>query len=143
MFEEVGHFVEKIRRVGYGPLVLDQEPGNLRELEPAELDALRKAAEGKLRTPKSKDLRRRNLLDAGLLPTVLPKPSGVSVPQSKPAPPSAPINSAQLAPRARRTPSPAAQPTNSSAPPAQLAPSTRMQPSPSAARSLAHPPARH
>jgi 23S rRNA pseudouridine2605 synthase len=24
MFEEVGHFVEKIRRVGYGPLVLDQ-----------------------------------------------------------------------------------------------------------------------
>ena len=32
MFEEVGHFVEKIRRVGYGPLVLDQEPGNLREL---------------------------------------------------------------------------------------------------------------
>jgi 23S rRNA pseudouridine2605 synthase len=76
MFEEVGHFVEKIRRVGYGPLVLDQEPGSLRELEPAELDALRKAAEGTLRTPKSKDLRRRNLLDAGLLPTVLPKPSG-------------------------------------------------------------------
>jgi len=28
MFEEVGHFVEKIRRVGYGPLILDQEPGN-------------------------------------------------------------------------------------------------------------------
>ena len=60
MFEEIGHFVEKIRRVGYGPLVLDQEPGNLRELEPEELDALRKAAEGKLRTPKSKELRRRN-----------------------------------------------------------------------------------
>ncbi len=75
MFEEVGHFVEKIRRVGYGPLVLDQEPGNLRELQPEELYALRKAAEGKLRTPKSKELRRRNLLDAGLLPTVLPKPS--------------------------------------------------------------------
>jgi 23S rRNA pseudouridine2605 synthase len=75
MFEEVGHFVEKIRRVGYGPLVLDQEPGSLRELQPAELDALRKAAEGKLRTPKSKELRRRNLLDAGQLPTVLPKPS--------------------------------------------------------------------
>jgi 23S rRNA pseudouridine2605 synthase len=76
MFEEVGHFVEKIRRVGYGPLILDQEPGNLRELEPTEVDALRRVAEGKLRTPKSKDLRRRNLLDAGLLPTVLPKPSG-------------------------------------------------------------------
>src|SRR5579863_3397221 len=34
MFQEIGHFVEKIRRVGYGPLVLDQEPGNLRELDP-------------------------------------------------------------------------------------------------------------
>jgi 23S rRNA pseudouridine2605 synthase len=76
MFEEVGHFVEKIRRVGYGPLVLDQEPGSLRELETQEVDSLRRAAEGTLRTPKSKDLRRRNLLDAGLLPTVLPKPSG-------------------------------------------------------------------
>jgi 23S rRNA pseudouridine2605 synthase len=72
MFEEVGHFVEKIRRVGYGPLVLDQEPGNLRELETEEVEALRKAAEGKLRTPKSKELRRRNLLDSQL-PTVEPR----------------------------------------------------------------------
>jgi 23S rRNA pseudouridine2605 synthase len=76
MFEEVGHFVEKIRRTGYGPLILDQEPGNLREMEPEEVERLRMASEGKLRTPKSKDLRRRNLMDAGLLPTVLPKPSG-------------------------------------------------------------------
>jgi 23S rRNA pseudouridine2605 synthase len=78
MFEEVGHFVEKIRRVGYGPLVLDQEPGNLRELQPTEAEALRRAAEGKLRTPKSKELRRRNAMDAAMLPTVLPKPSGRS-----------------------------------------------------------------
>jgi 23S rRNA pseudouridine2605 synthase len=87
MFEEIGHFVEKIRRTGYGPLVLDQEPGNLRELQPEELAALRLTAEGKLRTPKSKDLRRRNLLDAGLLPTVLPKPSSrprQAVPLAKP-----------------------------------------------------------
>jgi len=76
IFEEIGHFVEKIRRTGYGPLVLDQEPGGLRELQPEELAALRRAAEGSVRTPKAKDLRRRNLLDAGLLPTVLPKPSG-------------------------------------------------------------------
>jgi 23S rRNA pseudouridine2605 synthase len=75
MFEEVGHFVEKIRRTGYGPLVLDQEPGSMRELEPGEVELLRKAAEGKLRTPKAKELRRRNAADAGLLPTVLPKPS--------------------------------------------------------------------
>jgi len=47
MFSAVGHFVEKIRRVGYGPLVLDLEPGKFRELEPEELTALRLAAEGK------------------------------------------------------------------------------------------------
>ncbi|MGP8268638.1 MAG: pseudouridine synthase [Terracidiphilus sp.] len=75
MFESVGHFVEKIRRVGYGPLVLDQEPGNLRELDPEELAALRAAAEGKLRTPKSKELRRRNAMDAAGLPTVAPRPT--------------------------------------------------------------------
>jgi 23S rRNA pseudouridine2605 synthase len=75
MFEGIGHFVEKIRRVGYGPLVLDQEPGNMRELEPAELDAMRKTAEGKLRTPKSKELRRRNVMDAAGLPTVAPRPT--------------------------------------------------------------------
>jgi 23S rRNA pseudouridine2605 synthase len=75
MFEEIGHFVEKIRRVGYGPLVLDQEPGNLRELDPQELALLRQAADGTLRTPKTKDLRRRNLADAGKLPTVAPRPT--------------------------------------------------------------------
>ncbi len=47
MFEEVGHHVEKIRRVGYGPLVLDLEPGLSRELTPEEIAALRRAAEGK------------------------------------------------------------------------------------------------
>jgi 23S rRNA pseudouridine2605 synthase len=75
MFEQIGHFVEKIRRVGYGPLVLDQEPGNLRELDPQELELLRKAADGKLRTPKSKELRRRNAADAARLPTLAPRPS--------------------------------------------------------------------
>ncbi|MGD0735975.1 MAG: pseudouridine synthase [Terracidiphilus sp.] len=76
MFEEVGHFVEKIRRVGYGPLVLDQEPGNLRELDEHELTLLRKAADGTLRTPKSKEIRRRNAADKQL-PTVSPKPTGL------------------------------------------------------------------
>jgi 23S rRNA pseudouridine2605 synthase len=97
MFEQVGHFVEKIRRTGYGPLVLDQEPGNLRELQPEELEALRKAADGTLRTPKSKDLRRRNLLDAGLLPTVLPKPSARPRPPAPIAPP--PVAARPIAPR--------------------------------------------
>jgi 23S rRNA pseudouridine2605 synthase len=64
MFEEVGHFVEKIRRVGYGPLILDQEPGNFRELDDNELTLLRKAADGTLKTPKAKDIRRRNIIDS-------------------------------------------------------------------------------
>jgi 23S rRNA pseudouridine2605 synthase len=86
MFEEVGHFVEKIRRVGYGPLVLDQEPGNLRELDEHELTLLRKAADGTLRTPKSKEIRRRNAADKQL-PTVMPKPSGPRLPGPRPSRP--------------------------------------------------------
>ncbi len=58
MFEEIGHHVEKIRRVGYGPLVLDVEPGKLRELQPEEVQALRLTAAGKLkpRRPKTTKL---------------------------------------------------------------------------------------
>lgn len=37
MFEEIGHHVEKIKRVGYGPLTLDVEPGSFRELTPKEV----------------------------------------------------------------------------------------------------------
>jgi 23S rRNA pseudouridine2605 synthase len=43
MFEEIGHHVEKIKRVRYGSLTLDVEPGKFRELAPHELVALRKA----------------------------------------------------------------------------------------------------
>jgi 23S rRNA pseudouridine2605 synthase len=49
MFSAIGHYVEKIRRVGYGPLVLDVEPGKLRELTIGEVEALRLSAEGKLK----------------------------------------------------------------------------------------------
>jgi len=54
MFEEIGHFVEKIRRVGYGPLVLDLEPGQVRELDDQEKNLLRLAAEGKWKPKKIK-----------------------------------------------------------------------------------------
>ena len=43
MFEEIGHHVEKIRRIGYGPLVLDVEPGEARELTEQEVEKLRRA----------------------------------------------------------------------------------------------------
>ncbi len=42
MFEEVGHHVEKIRRVGFGPLVLDLPPGELRELDEREILSLQR-----------------------------------------------------------------------------------------------------
>ncbi len=49
MFEEVGHHVEKIRRVEYGPLVLDLPPGESRELTLQEVQSLYHAA--KLSSP--------------------------------------------------------------------------------------------
>jgi 23S rRNA pseudouridine2605 synthase len=49
MFAAIGHFAEKIRRVGYGPLVLDVEPGKLRELTADEVKALRLTAEGEIK----------------------------------------------------------------------------------------------
>lgn len=45
MFEEVGHHVEKIRRVQYGPLSLDVPPGEFRALSSEEVSRL-KAASG-------------------------------------------------------------------------------------------------
>jgi 23S rRNA pseudouridine2605 synthase len=47
MFEEIGHHVEKIRRIGYGALVLDVPPGGFRELTQGEVQALNRAAAGK------------------------------------------------------------------------------------------------
>ena len=43
MFEEIGHHVEKIKRVKYGPLTLDVEPGQARELTPVEVGSLRRS----------------------------------------------------------------------------------------------------
>jgi len=44
MFEEVGHHVEKIRRVQYGPLALDVPPGDWRNLTLLEVAKLKAAA---------------------------------------------------------------------------------------------------
>ena len=43
MFEEIGHHVEKIKRVKYGPLQLDVEAGKYRSLSDAEIAKLRAA----------------------------------------------------------------------------------------------------
>jgi 23S rRNA pseudouridine2605 synthase len=47
MFEEIGHHVEKIRRIGYGALRLDVPPGEFRELKPGEVMALDRASKGR------------------------------------------------------------------------------------------------
>ncbi|MFZ3342639.1 MAG: pseudouridine synthase [Terriglobales bacterium] len=46
MFEEVGHHVEKIRRVQYGPLSLDMPPGEFRSLTLEEVAKLKSAVSG-------------------------------------------------------------------------------------------------
>lgn len=48
MFEEVGHHVEKIRRVQYGPLALDIPPGDWRNLTLLEVSKLKAASATKL-----------------------------------------------------------------------------------------------
>ncbi|MES2393119.1 MAG: pseudouridine synthase [Acidobacteriota bacterium] len=47
MFEEIGHHVEKIRRIAYGALTLDVPTGAFRELKLGEVLALNRAAAGK------------------------------------------------------------------------------------------------
>src|SRR3984885_6118857 len=66
MFEEIGHHVEKIRRIGYGALVLDVPPGAFRELTQGEVQALNRAAAGK------KVERKRTLPEAAQLKKPVP-----------------------------------------------------------------------
>jgi 23S rRNA pseudouridine2605 synthase len=49
MFQVAGHHVEKIKRVRYGPLELDVEPGRFRALTPAEVARLKSSARGAAR----------------------------------------------------------------------------------------------
>lgn len=44
MFEQIGHHVEKIKRIRYGPLRLDVEAGKFRRLTAQEVTALHRAA---------------------------------------------------------------------------------------------------
>ena len=46
MFEAVGHHVEKIKRVRYGPLTLDVPPGEFRQLTFKEVERLKSASKG-------------------------------------------------------------------------------------------------
>jgi 23S rRNA pseudouridine2605 synthase len=52
MFEAVGHHVEKIKRVRYGPLALDVPPGEFRSLTLKEIERLKSASKGGVPKPK-------------------------------------------------------------------------------------------
>jgi 23S rRNA pseudouridine2605 synthase len=69
MFEEVGHFAEKVRRVGFGPLVLDVPPGETRELSDEEVTQLKRASRRKAASGAEKPVRRPR---SG--PAALPRP---------------------------------------------------------------------
>jgi 23S rRNA pseudouridine2605 synthase len=109
MFEEVGHHVEKIRRVQYGPLALDMPPGDWRNLTGLEVAKLKAAASGtKVSSPPSPHL-----------PLPAPKAATVSFPRtpkpvnaSKPPRPQRPLRSGtpSFTPPSRQ-PSPAAKPS--------------------------------
>ncbi len=66
MFEEIGHHVEKIRRIAYGALQLDVAAGEFRELTEGEITALGRAARGK------KVERKRTLPEAAQLKKPVP-----------------------------------------------------------------------
>ena len=75
MFEEVGHHVEKIRRVQYGPLALDVPPGDWRYLTLPEVAKLKAAASGrKVAAPPSPEIPLRAPKAAAPKPRPMRKP---------------------------------------------------------------------
>jgi 23S rRNA pseudouridine2605 synthase len=52
MFEAVGHHVEKIKRVKYGPLTLDVPPGKFRSLTLKEIERLKSASKASIASRK-------------------------------------------------------------------------------------------
>jgi 23S rRNA pseudouridine2605 synthase len=74
MFEEVGHHVEKIRRVQYGPLALDVPPGDWRNLTLLEVAKLKSAASGtKVASPPSPHIPLRAPKAAAIRPPRIPR----------------------------------------------------------------------
>lgn len=64
MFEEIGHHVEKIRRVRYGPLELDLEPGESRSLNAKEMAQLQRATDPRMQTRDRTEERRSSFADS-------------------------------------------------------------------------------
>jgi 23S rRNA pseudouridine2605 synthase len=81
MFEEVGHFVEKVRRVGFGPLVLDVEPGEVRELNEEEVTKLKRSSRRKATLPQQLQKPARRPRSG---PATLPRPVRKRAPARRP-----------------------------------------------------------
>jgi 23S rRNA pseudouridine2605 synthase len=76
MFEEVGHHVEKIRRVQYGPLALDVPPGDWRNLTLLEVAKLKSAASGtKVASPPSPSIPLRAATATAIRHPRIPRPA--------------------------------------------------------------------
>jgi 23S rRNA pseudouridine2605 synthase len=81
MFEEVGHFVEKVRRVGFGPLILDVEPGEVRELNEEEVTKLKRSSRRKATLPQQPQKPARRPRSG---PATLPRPVRKRAPARRP-----------------------------------------------------------
>jgi 23S rRNA pseudouridine2605 synthase len=75
MFEQIGHHVEKIKRVLYGPLELDVEPGEFRHLTSQEVRALQSPSTSTKHSPKALPVRE------GRRPKALPEKSSATAPR--------------------------------------------------------------
>ena len=107
MFEEVGHHVEKIRRVQYGPLELDVPPGDWRNLTLLEVAKLKAAASGpKLTLPPSVPVPAYTLKAPTTKLARVPKSSSPSRPSRSPRPSRSerPSVKPSYAPRSSRPP---------------------------------------
>ena len=65
MFEQIGHHIEKIKRIRYGSLTLDLEPGEFRHLTPKEVNQLRRSLEVPFK-PKPIKPKRKGVPSAGV-----------------------------------------------------------------------------
>ena len=78
MFEQIGHHVEKIKRVRYGPLELDVDPGEFRHLTAQEVKALQSPSTATRHNPKALPPQ------VGRRPKAVAPKSSVTLPQRNP-----------------------------------------------------------
>ena len=81
MFEQIGHHVEKIKRVRFGPLLLNLDTGRSRELNKKEIAALQAAASGQKVISRAESVARQRAVERRGRPSV--KRGGRPIPAKK------------------------------------------------------------